>query len=163
MTISAALQTRYSTETDQDWWQGLILSHSLTQTLYLCDQPTAQVGLVDGVARTFAPVPFRLVEPTRDSEGLQQVALQICAIESEASTLLGQAIADPTERIRCRWGLWLIGDTAPQRDPLPELSLTRVDLTETVANCTAQSADILSRPFPGLLYRIGQWPGLDRR
>ena len=118
---------------------------------------------MDGSERTFQPVPFRLVEPKRDSEGLQQAAVQICAIDDEAATLLGQAIADPTERIRARWGFWLIGDTTPQRDPLPELSLTQVDLTDTVANCTAQSADILNRPCPALLYRITQWPGLDRR
>ena len=163
MPLSAELITRYTTEADQDWWQGLILSHSLAGTVYLTDYPSAQTGNVDGTARTFAAVPWRRVEPTRDAEGLQQLSLQICALGSEAVGLLESALADPTERIRCRWGVWLVGDPTQQVDPLPELSLTDVTLTDTLISATATAADILSRPFPSVLYRVDTYPGLDRR
>jgi len=162
MSISADLQTRYSTETDQDWWSGMILSHSRAGTLYLCNDATAQQGAVDGTVRSFQAVPFQFELPSRSAEGRADLRLQICAIGGEAQRHVDAAIADPTEGILLRYGEWLRGDTTQQWDPLLSLTLTDVLVSETVVQATATAADLLNRPFPSVLYRIDTFPGLDR-
>lgn len=163
MAISAELQARYSTEVDQDWFGGLELSHSYGGTMRLCDAESDQTGAIDGTVYTFSAIPFKFSLPARDAEGRQQASLQICAVGRTAIAMLNAALADPTERIRCRYGQWIRGDTTQQWDPLLELSLTDVQITAALVTATATSADILNRPFPRQVYRVDRYPGLDRR
>lgn len=164
MALSAELQRIYSGEVDISYWSGLVLSHSLAGTLYLTDYHEATVGLVDGFARTFAPVPFSARLPERDApSGRQDLQLAICAIGDEARTLLDAAIEDPTEPISCRYGQWPIGDTEPMWDPLLELWLTDIALNVDTLSATASRADVLNRAIPTALYRPAQYPGLVRR
>jgi hypothetical protein len=163
MAISAALQAIYSSEVDLTYWSGVVLSHPSATTVYLTDAPEAQVGLVSGVARTFTAVPFALVVPSRDAEGRQDLRVQVCAVGPGVAGLLDQAIADPTTPITLAYGQWLYGDTTQQWDPLLELALTDIVLTQDGIGATATAADVLNKPVPAQRYRIDTYPGLDRR
>jgi len=162
MSISAELVARYSTEVDQDWWEGLVLSHSLAGALYLCNAEAPQIGEVDGIAHTFQAVPFRLTLPARSADGRQDLRVELCAIGGEAQAHVNTALGDPTEGILLRYGQWLRGDPTQQWVPLLPLTLTEVVITDTAAAAQASSADLLNRPFPSVLYTRDLFPGLDR-
>ena len=163
MAISAALQTRYTTETDQDWWQGVIISHPNISTVYLCDAEANQTGAVDGTNRTFLAIPFQIQLPRRDAEGRQDLTIVICAIGGEVRAHVDDAITDPTSPVVLRYGQWIRGDVTQQWDPLLSLNLTDILLADESVQCSATAADILNRPFPTALYRPSSFPGLDRR
>ena len=163
MSLSPALAARYSSEVDQDWWSGLVLSHSRAGTLYLCNAEATQQGAVDGVVRTFQPIPFQFTLPSRSAEGRQDLRVQVCAIGGEAQAHVDAAMADPTEGILLRYGEWLRGDLTQQWVPLLSLTLTDVLISEAVVQAQATAADLLNRPFPSALYTTARFPGLDRR
>jgi len=163
VTISAELQTRYSTEVDVDWWEAIIISHSRMATRYLANTKEAKSGTIDGAVRSFAAVPFRAVLPKRDGGGDQAMSLQICAVGGEVLSQLDLAIEDPTEPIRVRYTVYIDGDTAPQYDPPLEMAMTDVVCTEQAITATVSRADLINRPVPRVLYRPGAFPGLDRR
>jgi len=163
MSLSAELQAIYSAEVPLDYWSGLVLSHSLGGTYYLANAASAQTGAVDGTSRVFRAIPFAFALPQRDAEGRQEMQLQICAIGGEVRTLLDAAAADPTAPIICRYGEWLYGDATQQWDPLLELALTDLVLTQDGLACVASRADTLNRSVPREVYTPDRWPGLVRR
>ena len=164
MTISAALQARYSSEVDVDWWEALILSHSLfDSTYYLTTRDETQQGTIDGGTQDFVPVPFKLVMPRRDANGRSDMRIIIGAVGGEVAGALESAIADPTERIRARYTVYLDGDLDPQYDPPITLSLTDIQVNETQIEAIATTADTLNKRFPSSVYRVTDFPGLDRR
>lgn len=163
MALDAGLIAIYSGESDVDYWSGLVISHSLSGTRYLCNAAEAQSGLVDGVAQTFEAVPFAFVLPARDAEGRQDLRLHICAIGGEVRAFLDAAIGDPTEPVSLRYGEWLYGSTAQRWTPLLELALTDVVVTRDGVTCTATRGDVLNASVPRTLYRTTTYPGLDRR
>jgi len=163
MALSAELQARYSGEYDQDWWEGIILSHPSMTTVRLCNDSQSRQGAVDGTVYTFQAVPFQLLEPTRNAEGKTSVELRISAIGSVAAAFVNQARADRTERILLQYGKWLRSTTTQQQDPLPSLNLTNVAVTNEVLSATAVATDVLNRPFPTEVYTVELFPGLQRR
>lgn len=164
MTISASLQERYSNEVDVDWWESIVLSHPLfPQTYYLTSHFEQQQGSVDGVTRTFIPVPFKFLWPDRSEAGRGDMSLSIGNVSQDLTAALEAAIEDPTERIAVEFNTYLEGSTTPQYTPSIKLSLTDVALTELSVSGVATHADTLNAPFPRVLYRIDQFPGLARR
>lgn len=165
MPISTTLQSRYRSEVDVDWWEALIISHSLFGTYYLANAQDGKMrrGVVDGKTQTFIAVPFEVILPSRDGEGGQDMSLAICNVGAEMMGALEKAIEDPTEAIRCRYTVYIEGNTTPQRDPPFELSLTDISANEQQVNATATNARIWNIPFPSVVYRGEQWPGLIRR
>ena len=163
MTLSVELQAIYSTETDADYWSGLVLSHPLVTTQYLCNTLEAQTAYVDSTLQTFAAIPFSFTLPARDAEGQQDLSLQICAIGGEVRAILDAAIEDPTTPVTCQYGEWLYGSTAQQWDPLLELALTDIAVTLEGVACTATRSDVLNRSVPRQLYTVELFPGLNRR
>jgi hypothetical protein len=163
MTISAALQDRYSTEVDIDWWEAIVLSHPKIETLYLANLPVEQVGLVDGVAQVFRPLPFKTIQPKRDGTGRQEMQLVIENIGLGAVGVLDQALEDPSTPISCRYTIYLFGSPEPQVDPPIVLNLSDISVTQEAVACSASRSDILNLPFPREVYRPDLFPGLDRR
>lgn len=163
MTISAELQARYSSEVDVDWWEALILSHPAAGSYYLCNTPEPMQGIIDRSLQTFLPVPFDAKLPSRDGEGQQDLQIAVCNVGAEMSAAIEAAITQPEIAIRCRYTVYIVGDTAPQYDPPFELSLTDVVLTESQLTGTATRADVINRRFPSVLYRPSTYPGLSRR
>ncbi len=163
MTLSAELQSRYTTEVDVDWRHAFVLSHPYATTHYLISHTEPVQGLVDGNLQTFSPVPTQIQFPTRDDSGRQEFALLWCGIGREAKTFLDQAIRGGTIAITCRYTVYLLGSLAPQIDPFVTMSLTNISLSEDAVMATATRADILNRPFPTEVYRLSKFPGLRRQ
>jgi hypothetical protein len=163
MALSAELQARYSSETDVDWWQGIVLSHPNMTTVYICNDTQARQAAVDGTVRTFQAVPFKILRPSRSAEGRQDLRLQMCAIGAEAARFVAQALTDPTQPITLQYGEWLKSTTTQQMDPLLSLNLTDIVIGEQSVEATATATDTLNRPFPSVLYTVETFPGLDRR
>lgn len=165
MTISAALQQRYSSEVDFDWFEALILSHSAVGALYLAKvgDGKSRTGTIDGSTRTFLAVPFEVVLPRKDGEGQQDMTLTIGNVGSEMTNALNKAITKPQEPIRCRYTVFIEGNKTPQINPPLELSLTDIALTEEVVTATATRYNVFNRPFPSVVYRNTEFPGLKRR
>lgn len=164
MTISAALQTRYSTEVDVDWWEALVLSHSkFSQTYYLCSDFDDQRGYIDGAVRTFDRVPFEFTWPDRSDTGRGDMQVVIGAIDTNIVAEIESALTDPTERIKARFTVFILGNTTPQYEPPIELSLTNIVVTEAAVSGVATNVDTLNAPFPSGVYRTDTFPGLARR
>lgn len=165
MTLSTAMQERYSTEVDIDWWEAIILSQSAAGIYYIANAQDGQErqGLVDGVLQTFVPIPFAAVLPRRDGEGQQDLQLAIGNIGSEMTAAIEAASAVPDEPIRCRYTVYIEGDTTPQYDPPFDLSLTDIVMSEAQMSATATRYNVFNRPFPGILFRTDTYPGLLRR
>lgn len=164
MTLSAELEQRYTSEVDVDWWEALILSHSqFPQTYYLTNYHSAQQGTIDGALRTFQPVPFQIVLPSRDDGGRGDMGVAIGAIGNAITEAVDAAIEVPTERILAQYTVFILGNTEPQRTPPIELSLTGIVITESQITASATPSDTLNAPFPRVLYRPDTFPGLARR
>jgi len=163
MALSADLQQRLTTEIDQDWWEGIVLTHPYMTTICLCSDSEDRQGYVDGVLRTFTAAPIVVPDPDRNAEGRTDVQIQICAVGGEAQSFVAQAAADRSQSITLRYGRWLRDDPTQKVDPLPSVSVTDVLLGDELVLLSASATDVLNRPFPSQLYTIGRFPGLDRR
>lgn len=163
MPISAELQQRYSTEVNIDWAEALIISHPTFSTLYMSTWHENITGNVDGAARTFLPVPFEITLPTRDGEGQQDMKLVTCNIGYELSKVMDLALTNPTEYIRCRYTVFIVGNPAPQFDPMLDLTLTDIVATELSVSATATRSNIFDLRFPRQNYTPARFPGLVRR
>ena len=164
MPLSAALQTRYTTEVNIDWVNAIILSHSLfTSTYYITAHAVAHQGKVDGVTHDFVPIPFQIQLPRRDGQGQQDLGLSICNIGKEVYNAVQAASAKPNEQIRCRYTIYILGNLDPQIDPMLDLSLTNISINDLAVSATATRAQLFNLPFPALRYRPDLFPGLNRR
>lgn len=167
MTISADLLERYASETDVDWRSALILSHPRAETQYLINH-TEKLELARASYRpnrlfTFRPVPIEIVLPSRDDSGNSDMGIVICGIENEALNFLYAALADATQPITCSYSVYILGDPLPQIEPWLVFQLTAITVTEDSVAATASRSSVINMPFPRVLYRLSQFPGLRRR
>ena len=164
MTISATLQAIYrNPASTSEFCDVLALSHPSMGSYYLANWHEAVPVSIDGAVRDFLPVPFEAVLPSRDGEGQQDLQLVICNVGEEMTQALDKALAQPTQPIRCRYSVAIIGSTRLQYDPPFELSLTNIALNEVVLTATATRADVINLKFPRVRYDMMAYPGLRRR
>lgn len=166
MTISAALKEIYaSAPTTQRFIETLAFSHSLfPQTYYVTsDNQPWQFLLETGQLVTFVAMPFRIVLPSLDGQGQQDMGLTIANIGRDLVDPLEAAIALPEEPIRCTYRVYLdTAATVPQNDPPLSLIITGVQVTREAVSATATRTDVLNRAFPFTFYRYSDFPGLRR-
>lgn len=166
MAISAALKEIYaSAPATQRFVETLAFSHSLfPQTYYVTsDNQSWQFLLESGQLVTFVPMPFRIVLPSLDGQGQQDMALTIANIGRDLVDPLEAAIEAPSEPIRCTYRVYLdTVATAPQNDPPLTLTITSVQVTREAVSATATRKDVLNRAFPFTFYRLIDFPGLRR-
>jgi hypothetical protein len=163
MALSAAMQQRYTTEVDIDWWEALILSHSAAGTYYLTNDHQVQYGNFNGEKRLFQPIPFEVVLPTLDGEGQQDLQIRICNVGEEMLKALDKVRQRPEEPIRCQATAFIKGNLDPQYDPPWDLTLTDIELNREVFSGTATRTDVFNMRFPRQLYRPDRYPALVRR
>lgn len=166
MTISAALKEVYaSAPTTHRYIETLSFSHSLfPQVYYLTNDNAAWDFLLeDGSLVKFLPVPFRIVLPTVDKEGNQDLSLTLANIGQDLVDPLELAIAKPEEPIRCTYRVYLDASSSqPQNSPPLSLVITSVQMTRQSVSAIATRSDVLNRAFPYNVYRYDAYPGLRR-
>ena len=166
MAISAALKEIYaSAPATQRFIETLAFSHSLFASTYYVtnDNQSWQFLLETGQLVTFAAMPFRLVLPTSDGQGQQDMALTIANIGRDLVDPLEAAIAKPSEPIRCTYRVYLDqASSLPQNSPPLSLVMTGVQVTRDAVSATATRMDVLNRAFPYTFYRYSDFPGLRR-
>ena len=166
MTISAALKAVYaSAPATSRYIETLAFSHSLfSQTYYMTnDNQPWQYLLETGQLVTFNVMPFKIVLPTSDGKGKQDMALTIANIGRDLVDPLESAIAKPSEPIRCVYRVYLDQpSTSPQNTPPLSLIITSINVTRDAVAATATRSDVLSRAFPYNFYRYTDFPGLRR-
>ncbi|MGA1372888.1 MAG: DUF1833 family protein [Pseudomonadales bacterium] len=166
MTISAALKEIYaSAPTTQRYVETLSFSHSLfPQTYHLTnDNKSWDFFLETGDLVTFQAMPFRLVLPTVDKGGNQDMSLTLANIGRDLVDPLEAAIAKPGEPIRCVYRVYLdIDASSPQNSPPLSLVITSVNVNRQAVSAVATRADVLNRAFPYNVYRFDNYPGLRR-
>ena len=166
MAISAALKTIYaSAPATQRYIETLAFSHSLfPQTFYLTnDNQPWQFLLETGQLVTFAVTPFKIVLPSLDGKGNQDMRLTIANIGRELIDPLEAAIAKPSEPVRCVYRVYLDqASSAPQNNPPLALIITGVQVNRDAVSATATRTDVLSRAFPYNFYKWENFPGLRR-
>jgi hypothetical protein len=131
---------------------------------FLVNRPSEMdLTLEDDTVQTYAPAFFTLVLPNMDGSGQQDVQLALQNIDRVIVDELELAAGDPSERIQVELRLFLDDDleAGPQNVPL-KLSLSSVQATSAAVTGIAGRPDTLNRPFPLHVYRIDEWPGLDR-
>lgn len=165
MAINAALKAIYaSAPASQRYIETLSFSHSQFGTTYYMTSDTRswQFLLESGQLVTFLPVPFRVVLPTIDGQGNQDMGLTIANIGRDLVAPIEAAINVPTEAIRCTYRVYLDQPaTSPQSTPMA-LALTGIQISRDVVSATATRADVLNRAFPSNFYTVTQFPGLRR-
>jgi len=144
---------------------GITLEHSeFVETHWLINRPTPMaLTLEDDTVQTYDPSYFELTLPTMDGEGQQDAKLSLQNVDRILVEELEAANTVPSERIVVTLRLFLEDDptAGPQNVPL-KLSFSQVQATSQAVTGTAGRPDTLNRAFPGEVYRIDRWPGLDR-
>lgn len=164
MPISAALASIYSfSDQSSEIWEALVLSHSTWGHFYIGTYHEPVSATFDGATQTFQPYPFEIVMPTRDGNGQQDLSIAIANVGNLVYETLDKAIAVPTEHIRARYTVYILGNTAPQIDPAYELTLTNVTAKELTVTGTATRYNVHSLAFPGVRYTPSAFPGIARR
>lgn len=166
MTISQALKEVYaSAPATSRYIETLAFSHSLfSQSYYMTNdnQPWSML-LETGQLVTFNVMPFKIVLPTSDGKGNQDLALTIANIGRDLVDPLEAAIAKPAEPIRCVYRVYLDQPaTSPQNTPPLSLIITSINITRDAVSATATRSDVLSRAFPYTFYKYETYPGLRR-
>lgn len=166
MAISAALREVYaSAPATSRYIDTLAFSHSLfDRTYYLTsDNQSWQFLLETGQLVTFAPMPFRIVLPSSDGRGQQDLNLTLANIGRDLVDPLEAAIAKPSEPVKCVYRVYLDqAASAPQNTPPLTLIITGVSMTREAVSATATRSDVLNRAFPYSFYRYDSFPGLRR-
>jgi hypothetical protein len=166
MPITQALKEIYaSAPATQRYIETLAFSHSLfPQTYYVTNDNVAWDFLLEtGQLVTFGPMPFRIVLPTLDGKGQQDMALTLANIGRDLVDPLEAAIALPSEPIRCVHRVYLdTPSTLPQNTPPLSLIITGVSVTAEAVSATATRTDVLNRAFPWNFYTYSLFPGLRR-
>jgi hypothetical protein len=166
MAITQALKEIYaSAPVTQRYIETLAFGHSLfSQTYYLTnDNQPWDFLLESGQLVTFAPMPFRIVLPTVDGKGQQDLALTLANIGRDLVDPLEAAIVNPREPIKCTYRVYIdTPSTSPQNTPPLVLSITGVSVTAEAVSATATRTDVLGRAFPFNFYQYTQFPGLRR-
>ena len=166
MTISAALKVVYaSAPASQRFIETLAFSHSLFPRTYHVtnDNQPWEFLLETGQLVTFAAMPFRIVLPTLDTQGNQDLGLTLANIGRDLIDPLEAAIAKPTEPVRCTYRVFLDQPASqPQNTPPLTLVLTGVQVTKESVSAMATRTDVLNRAFPFEFYRYQTFPGLRR-
>jgi hypothetical protein len=154
---------------DRRFVETLQLTHPLFPSTYLLNndgqawQFLLNAGDPPNAAVTFLPVPFKLVLPTQDGKGQQDLQMVLDNVGREAMDAIEAAAANPTINIALTYRVYLdIPLTPPQSTPPLELALQSVVITVDSIVGTATRADVLNKPFPSELYRVDLFPGLNR-
>lgn len=166
MTISQALKEIYaSAPASQRYIETLTFSHSLfPQTYYLTNDNQPWIfKLETGVTKTFAVMPFRIVLPTQDGQGNQDMGITLANIGRDMVDPIEAANALPGEPIKCTYRVYIDqANSMPQNDPVEVLTINAVEITRESVTATAKRSDVLSRAFPYPLYTYQVFPGLRR-
>ncbi len=166
MPISQALKEIYaSAPATQRFIETLAFTHSLfSQPYYVtADNVSWDFLLETGQLVTFLPMPFRIVLPSLDGQGQQDMALTIANIGRALIDPLEAAIAKPSEPIRCVYRVYLdTPSTSPQNTPPLSLIITSIQVTAEAVSATATRTDVLNRAFPYTFFKFSDFPGLRR-
>ena len=171
MALSSELITRYTTEVDVDWRHAFVLFHPIAGTIYTIAASEVQYKTFDGATREFIPVPAAIVTPKNDDSGTEEMGIAwSCVGDNDGNSIedyvlqyLEAACADTSQRIVCKYTIYLDDDPDPQIDPPIEYGLTNVTVSPDGIAAVATRADILNRTFPREIYRVDRYPGLRRR
>lgn len=155
---SAPTDTRY-VETLQFTHPGFLeekfLTNDVEQWDFLLEDGTTSV--------TFERVPFQLILPSHSDGGRQDLQIAICNIGQEMMDELERAVQIPLVPIKCTYRIYIDQTgSLPQNDPPTRLTIKNVDARKEEISTVATRADVLNKSFPSDIYRITNFPGLDR-
>lgn len=166
MPLSQQLKEIYaSAPTTQRYIETLAFTHSrFAAPYYLTNDNVAWSFLLEsGQLVTFNPLPFRIVLPTLDGQGNQDMSLTIANVGRDLVDPLEAAIAVPAEPVQCTYRVYLdTPSSSPQNTPPMTLTITSVQVTKESVSAVATRADVLSKAFPYVFYKYDQFPGLRR-
>ena len=166
MTISQALKEVYaSAPATQRYIETLSFSHSLfSQTYFLTNDNMPWTFLLEtGATVTFQQMPFKIVLPTSDGKGNQDLGVTLANIGRDLVNPIEAAIAKPSETIKCIYRVYLdTPSTAPQNSPPLQLIITGIQYNRETVSATATRSDVLNRAFPYNFYKTSDFPGLRR-
>lgn len=168
MTTTNELKRVYaSAPSDRRYIETMELSHPLfPYTFNLTNDPVPwffKRSAGDVGVTQFQPVPFRLVFPTVDGKGQQDLQILLDNVGRIAMESIEAAAALPTVNIDVVVRIYLdVPGSEPQNDPPWRLTLQSIVIDAQSITGTATRADVLNRPFPTDLYRVDLFPGLNR-
>jgi len=168
MTTTAELKRVYaSAPSDRRYIETLELWHPLFPRRFFItsDGQPWQFYLSAGAPSLtpFVPVPFAITLPTSDGKGQQDMQVQLDNVGREAMDAIEAASYQPTINITTTYRVYLdVQGSAPQNDPPLVLAMQSVTIDNAAITGTATRADVLNRPFPTDLYRVDNFPGLNR-
>lgn len=165
MAISAQLKAIYASGTASRYVETLEFYHSLFgRSYYMTNDTVPWVYLLeDGRQIRFEAVPFKVVLPTSDNGGNQDLSVTLANIGRDLVDPLEQAISKPQEAIKCTYRVYVDqANTSPQNMPPLVLTISSVQVSQDTVSATATRADVLNKKFPSKLYRYDDFPGLRR-
>lgn len=167
MALSPELKRIYaSAPGDSMYIETLQISHpGFNQTNYYLTNDFRQwvFELENGRTRTFKPIPFSVVLPTHNDGGRQDLQIVIGNIGQDLMEELENAVSVPLKPIRCKYRVYLDqANTTPQNDPIINMTIKTVDAKAQEITAIATRADVLNKSFPSDIYRVDNFPGLDR-
>lgn len=165
MPITAALKEIYASGTASRYIETLEFHHSMFGRSYYMTNDTVpwSFQLETGAVVTFEAVPFRIVLPSNDHGGNQDLSLTLANIGRDLIDPLELAITKPQEPVRCTYRVYIDQvNSLPQNSPPLTLSISTVQVSQDAVSAVATRADVLNKKFPSKLYRYDDFPGLRR-
>jgi hypothetical protein len=147
---------------------GMTLTHPMftpaDHSFWLVNRPYAITAtLEDDSEQDYEAAYFELKLPRLDNAGQQDAQISLQNVDRIIVDQLELANTQPEERIQVVLRLFVEDDLAagPQNVPL-QLSFSAVNATNAAVVGVAGRPDTLNRAFPAFVYRVTEWPGLDR-
>lgn len=132
-----------------------------TQDWHFTRHPVSFTGVVNGETVTFQPYPFDVTLPDRSATGRQEMQLTLFNSGPAFMAELQAAAGDRETPIDAQYNVYFSGDAASHIVPV-SLKIAAFSLDSRNATGEATRFDTLNRPFPGIVYRGDQFPGLVR-
>ena len=165
MAISQQLKDIYASGTTTRYIETLEFWHSMFGRNYFMTNDTYrwEFQLENGPIVGFEPVPFKIVLPSHDHGGNQDLSVTLANIGRDLIDPLEKAITRANEPVRCTYRVYIDqAHTMPQNMPPLTLSISTVQVTQDSVSATATRADVLNKAVPSKLYRYDDFPGLRR-
>jgi len=111
---------------------------------------------------TFIGMPFEFSLPDVDDQTLGQLVISIDNVSGEVIRQIELSMSSP-DRIEVIYRPYLENDiSAPQMDPPLYMEIKNIQATTYRIEARAGFKDIMNRKFPGITYRLEDFPGLSR-
>lgn len=139
----------------------LEIRHPSISPIYLVKNMEPIVAKLEtGETVTFEAAAFELTKPRKSDEGVQDLELKVCNVDSRLSDFFGNS-NNFSSKVSCFYRPYLSKNIGVGPEALPlVLTLSEVQANEVEISARASFADLINKKFPSESYTRSVFPNL---